>query len=209
MKNNTGPAAILMAMTLAGCMSGGGDGNQTVLSDGILLLELPDQAARAGLSAQMLNLLDEVQTSNENSGIATQPMGETAYAGQFAISMDGSDLIISGTADVFVNPNGLVDYEFVATTTNDPDATVSGRFMGISDAAVSGGLFSGSMSGSINYDEDSADAAMAVPVAISGSVDGAFDANLDAFGAMDGTAVNAGAGIDETFGGVFHTQFTP
>ena len=195
----------LCVLGLSACMSEEG-GEEPVLSNGILTLEVPDQATYDELPANMQTLVDNVVASNTSANTASQPSsGDTSYSGTFGMIIDGGPLA-TGTAELNVDGSANIDYDFTVTSfsgDDDPNATVTGTFGGSS--TVSGGYFSGGLSGTLQYDADGAGGSPAADVTVGGGIDGAFDADSDGFGAITGTL-----GADDTpYTGLFHTTLDP
>lgn len=203
-----GSAVCLMA--LGACMGGGGDtggDSAPVLSSGIITVEIVDTADYNALPSELQTIVDDVVISNTQSGAATQPAsGTTNYAGSFGMGGFQDLPDISGTAALSVDPSATVTYTFTPTDVADTtfaSATVSGTMTGSNTVAA--GLFDGSLSGTMTYDEDgSGSSHTPIAISVSGSVNGAFDSNLDGFGGMtldlSATGLPANDGI-----GLFHT----
>ena len=194
------PIAGVCVLMLAACGgSGSGGGDDTILSSGILEIELPDGASRADLSPELQDLVTDVENANENGGPATQPSGATTYSGTFGAGIVDSEALFSGDATVNIDGSADVDYTFTVTSIDDPEnpgSTASGSFGGTADS-TSGGTYTGGLAGSITLDQGSGD----IILSVGGDVDGAFDANNNAFGSMDGSVM--GGGIDDRFTGIF------
>lgn len=196
----------LSVLALSACV-GGEEGDDPVISSGILSLEVPDQASYDALSPDLQSLIDSVVESNESSGSATQPntTGVTTYSGSFGLIIDQDGATISGTTEIDVDTAANADYTFSLVSIDDadnPDATVSGDFGGT--AVVAGGLFNGDIDGTVGFDPDGAGSEDEIAVTIDGTLTGAFDSYFDGFGSIDGSISGAGLSTDP-FYGVFHT----
>ena len=191
----------LCVLGLSACMGEGDD--EPVFSNGILTLEVPDDATYAELPAGLQSMVDEVITSNTNSGAATQPAsGASTYSGTFGMSIGEDGALASGAANLSVDASADIDYTFTVSSlqgADNPDATLTGSFGG--SGSVAGGYFDGGLAGTLSFDADGASGGSAPQAAnISGNLTGAFDANGDGFGGMSGTI-----GADDEFTGLFHT----
>ena len=205
MKMYLRPMLAVAAMTSVSACMGGGGGDDIVTSNGILTLEVPDQGTYASLGSKEQLLVDNVIDSNTMQGAATMPpAGSSLYSGTFALVFDGDGAMITGNTTLTVTSDTNIAYDFEAIDIDDPDnpgATVSGNLLG--STTVSGGYFSGSVLGNVEYDTDGAGSEPFVDVDVSGTVTGAFDDDLDGFGSLEGGAT--GTGVDSEFYGLFHT----
>ena len=208
MKMYLRPMLAVAAMTSVSACMGGGGGDDIVTSNGILLLEVPDQGTYAELDGKLQQMVDRIIESNESSDTATQPAGNTSYSGLFGMVFDGDGALVSGAATLTVDNALDMDYTFFLDDIKDagnPDATVSGTLTGSANAG--GGTFNGGLVGNmaaIDFDGPGGPNAPA-GFTVGGNVTGAFDADGDAFGQIEGTA-----GAESTpFVGLFHATQNP
>jgi hypothetical protein len=197
-------ACGLSVVALSACVGGGGDDDGgSVISTGILSLEVPDQESYDALPKEVQNLVDDVVAAN--AGTAALPTGGTSYHGNFALSV--GEGLVWGPAGVNVDFTASnVTYTFEAQQVEDPDNAFAGVSGSISGSATqSGGIFSGGFTdNTIDFDPDTTDGDPGVEITFSGSVDGAFNDSNEVFGGITGFA--SGPGVDDDVRGVFYAN---
>lgn len=208
MKNVTMPLCGAMVLGLAACGGGGDDAplNDVVISSGIYELELPTAEERADLPPELDDAITNIQNLNEN-GNEANPGGDLIYSGVWGAGFDDEDeTLVTGTLEAtFTAASNSVDITMTATDDNIPDADVSGS-IGASGLAVSGGLFSGPVSGEFTATETSGPGVETFDAAadLRGATVG-----LEMFGDMEGSVENTTVGSPDlgeitTFGGLFY-----
>lgn len=202
------PLAGVCVLALAACGGGGGGDSEDIVSDGILILDLPAGATRSSLPFNLGPLVDDIQAANEG-GTATQPTGATSYSGTFGAGLVESDALFAGSADISIDGANEVNYIFNIEEIDDPEnpgASLTGSFSG-NALNTSGGLYGGSFSGGASFDDDPGDSEPSLHLSISGTLDGAFDENGNTFGSMLGSI--SGNGDDEEFDGLYFATEDP
>lgn len=202
------PLKSLMVLGLAACGGGGGGSdapaNVPTISSGILNIEIPSEADRAGLSPEINQLIDDIQFANEEGTAITPGLditfdGVATYDGVFGIAVDDDyGTIVGGTLSAtFTLADSDMDVEFtpVEVDTIAP-VTVSGGF-GALDMPVSAGLYSGIATGTLTV----SDGEISEPVSVFAEIDGAIIAE-GTFGTLGGRLTNSDETYD-TFGGFF------
>lgn len=198
MMNLRKPIAGITILALSACMGGGEDGDDTIVSSGLLELTLPDQASRDQLPSDLSSFIDDVEEENERADVNLTPTGDINYDGDFAIGFEGSDAIIVGAAFVRVEINGTdIEYNFTPEEAFDAegDPTVAGGFGG--ESTQTDGYFSGDLAGSIIVDKGAIDEQT---FDVDGSINAVFGDNGTVFGELGGTVT--GPENDE-FSGIF------
>ncbi|WP_299758597.1 hypothetical protein [uncultured Boseongicola sp.] len=201
MKSLRKPIAGVFVLTLAACSANdkviGGD--VSVISSGLLELELPNEADREALLSAFQELLEDVQLINEDgdSAVDTSPRG--VYAGKFGAELDSDGTSIVGDVTMEVRFAGNnVNYTFAPTDieTGGENPTITGEFGGSAD--IVDGYYSGSIIGTVTFSEET--------LTVSGDLNGVFAESTGnkTIGEFDGTVENLGGPFDgDTFGGLY------
>lgn len=201
MKSLCKPIAGVFVLTLAACSANdkviGGD--VSVISSGLLELELPNEADREALPQEFQDFLDDVQLINEDalSTVDTSPRG--VYAGNFGAELDSDGTLIVGDVTMEVRFAGNnVNYTFVPTNveTGDENPPITGEFGG--SANIVDGYYSGSIIGTVTFTEET--------LTLSGDLNGVFAESTGSktIGEFDGSVENLDGQFDgDTFGGLY------
>ena len=192
------PFAGILLATLAACGGGEDPVDDFVLSSGILELEIPNDADRADLPAELDDAIDSIVSANE-TGVAVTPAIDATYAGFFGLGVDdvGETLVTGTVAATFTMATSDMDIAFTADEISEAGTTIAGSFDS-TDLAVTAGLFSGTATGDLTV----TDAGGAEIVSVSADLDGAIT-SAETFGSFEGVATNPDASTD-TFGGLFY-----
>ncbi len=87
---------------LSGCLGSGEEGG-TVLSSGLLELDVPNAASRADLPADVNEALDALIEANENGLLDLTPDGRSEYRGDFILALGENDITVTGDASLFLD----------------------------------------------------------------------------------------------------------
>ena len=193
MKSLCKPIAGVFVLTLAACSANdkviGGD--VSVISSGLLELELPNEADREALPELYQAALVDLKLINEDdpSTVNTSPRGE--YIGIFGAELDSDGTLIVGDVTMEVRFAGNnVNYTFEPTEvkTGGENPPITGEFGG--SANIVDGYYSGSIIGTVTFSEET--------LTVSGDLNGVFAESTGnkTIGEFDGTVENLGGPFD-------------